>query len=171
MSVTGPPITGHCLCGAVRFELTTEPLSAGYCHCTRCQRRTGAAASAQARFPAGALQVTAGEEHVRTWQPEQGFAKLFCGICGGALFSHDPGQAHWAVRLGALDPGHGIRPTFRQRVESACEWVPCPTSGWRASTAGARRTTCRPRHVVRLARLVAARRLQGARLRWLGVRG
>jgi hypothetical protein len=66
---------------------------------------------------------------VRTWQPEQGFAKLFCGTCGSALFSHDPAKRHWAVRLGALDPGHGIRPAFRQRVESACEWEPLPDDG------------------------------------------
>ena len=123
------PLTGGCGCGAVRFEVRRPFVSAAYCHCTRCQRRTGAAASAQARIPAGALHVTAGEEHVRTWQPEQGFAKLFCGICGSALFSHDPGKRHWAVRLGALDPGHGIRPTFRQRVESACEWEPLPDDG------------------------------------------
>jgi hypothetical protein len=57
------PITGGCLCGAVRFELTKAPLSAGYCHCTRCQRRTGTAASAQARIQAGALRIVAGEDH------------------------------------------------------------------------------------------------------------
>ena len=33
------------------------------------------------------------------------------------------------MRLGALDPGHGIRPTFRQRVGSACEWEPLPDDG------------------------------------------
>jgi hypothetical protein len=123
------PITGRCLCGAVRFEIVEAPLSAGYCHCTRCQRRTGAAASAQARLAKDALRITAGEEHVRTWQPDEGFAKLFCGTCGSALFSHDRAKEHWAVRLGALDPGHGIRPAFRQRVESACEWEPLPEDG------------------------------------------
>jgi hypothetical protein len=128
-AVSGLPITGRCLCGAVRFEIAEEPLSAGYCHCTRCQRRTGAAASAQARLATNSLRITAGADQVRTWQPEQGFAKLFCGACGSALFSHDPTKEHWAVRLGALDPGHGIRPTFRQRVESACEWEPLPDDG------------------------------------------
>jgi hypothetical protein len=123
------PITGRCLCGAVRFEVTEAPLSAGYCHCTRCQRRTGAAASAQARLPPGALRIVAGGGEISSWQPEQGFAKLFCGNCGSALFSHDPERRHWAVRLGALDPGHGIRPTYRQRLESACEWEPVPDDG------------------------------------------
>ena len=123
------PITGRCLCGGVRFAIHAAPLSAGYCHCTRCQRRTGSAASAQAQLPDGALELLAGAGLVRTWRPEQGFAKLFCGECGGALFSHAPDGTRWSVRLGALDPGHGIRPSYRQRVESACEWEPLPDDG------------------------------------------
>ena len=123
------PITGHCLCGGVRFEVRGEVLSAGYCHCTRCQRRTGAGASAQARLAPGSLRVVAGSSLVKTYWPPDGFAKLFCSACGSALFSHDRSREHWAVRLGALDPGHGIRPTYRQRVESACDWEPLPDDG------------------------------------------
>ena len=36
------PLTGSCACGAVRFEITAPFSSAGYCHCKRCQRRSGA---------------------------------------------------------------------------------------------------------------------------------
>ena len=41
------PLMGSCLCGQVRFEVTEPPVSASYCHCTRCQKRTGTAASPQ----------------------------------------------------------------------------------------------------------------------------
>ena len=47
-----PRMTGRCLCGRVRFELTEPPGAWGYCHCTRCQRRTGTAASAHAAIDA-----------------------------------------------------------------------------------------------------------------------
>ena len=43
-------LTGHCNCGAVRFEIDEPLAGASYCHCTRCQRRTGTAASANGRL-------------------------------------------------------------------------------------------------------------------------
>jgi hypothetical protein len=38
--VSAAALTGHCLCGGVRFEITVPLATASYCHCTRCQRRT-----------------------------------------------------------------------------------------------------------------------------------
>ena len=32
----------HCCCGSLRTETTGEPVFVGACHCTECQRRTGA---------------------------------------------------------------------------------------------------------------------------------
>ena len=123
-------ITGHCLCGGVQIELTEPPLNASYCHCTRCQRRSGAAASAQARIAPGSLRLLAGEELVKSYEPPNGFAKAFCSNCGSALWSHDPNDADAVnVRLGLLDEGHGIRPKLRQFVAYAAEWEPLPDDG------------------------------------------
>lgn len=121
---------GGCLCGAVRFELTGPPEAVGYCHCTRCQRRSGTAASAQARIDANNL-VIHGEERVRSWRhPEGGFEKLFCGDCGAQLFSRNPDEPRqMSVRLGAFDGDPGIRPTYRQFVAYAAPWEPIPDDG------------------------------------------
>ena len=71
-----PVLTGGCLCGGVRFELSEPPVGASYCHCTRCQRRTGTAAAASARIAPGSLRITAGEELIRSYEPPAGgFAK------------------------------------------------------------------------------------------------
>lgn len=86
-----PSLTGGCLCGGVRFVLSEPVRAAGYCHCTRCQRRTGTAASAQARINGRTLRVVQGEELVRGWRhPDGGFEKCFCGRCGAHLFSRNP---------------------------------------------------------------------------------
>jgi len=57
-----PPLTGGCLCGGVRFEVTEPLRDAGYCHCTRCQRRTGNAASVSGGIVPGSLRVVSGDE-------------------------------------------------------------------------------------------------------------
>jgi len=124
------PLTGGCLCGGVRFEVTEPALSAGYCHCTRCRRRTGAAASPQARISPGSLRITAGENLVRTYQPPDGFAKSFCSACGSALWSRQPeGGDVMSVRLGAFDADPGVRPSYRQFTAYAAPWEPLPDDG------------------------------------------
>jgi hypothetical protein len=130
MEATDLPLAGGCGCGAVRFEVT-EPLgAASWCHCTRCQRRTGGPASAQARTQPGSFRLVGGEEHVRMWSPEGGFHKAFCGLCGSALFSRSPQDPEViGVRLGAFDRDPGVRPQWRQFVAYAAPWQPLPDDG------------------------------------------
>jgi hypothetical protein len=125
------PLTGACLCGGVRFEVTEPLVSASYCHCTRCQRRSGTAASAQARVEPGSLNVTAGEELIRAYDPgDGGFLKLFCSQCGSALWSKSPEDPEvMSVRLGVFDADPGIRPAWRQFVAYAAPWEPLPDDG------------------------------------------
>ncbi|HET9676993.1 MAG TPA: hypothetical protein VFP21_05765 [Solirubrobacterales bacterium] len=62
------PLTGGCGCGAVRFEVTAPLVAANYCHCTRGQRRSGTAASANARPKRGSFRLVAGEA-AAAWEP------------------------------------------------------------------------------------------------------
>ena len=124
------PLTGGCLCGAVRFEVTEQPVSSGYCHCTRCQRRTGTAASPGARIAPGSLRVLSGEEHIKAYEPDEGFAKVFCSTCGSSLWSRSQEDPDiFSIRLGAFDDDPGIRPTYRQFVVYAAPWEPIPDDG------------------------------------------
>jgi hypothetical protein len=123
-------LTGGCNCGAVRYELDEPFVSASYCHCTRCQRRTGAAASANGRAAPGSFRVVAGEEHLGVWAPPDGAEKIFCRECGSAIFSRAPGdQPGYGVRLGTVDGDPGIRPQWHQYVAYAAPWEPIPDDG------------------------------------------
>ncbi len=118
------------MCGGVRFEVTEAPAHAGYCHCGRCQRRTGTAASISARIAPGSLRILEGEELIKAYEPEDGFHKLFCSVCGSALWSRHPTDPDViSVRLGAFDDDPGVRPSYRQFVAYAAPWEPLPDDG------------------------------------------
>jgi hypothetical protein len=124
------PLTGGCNCGAVRFEITEPLVSARYCHCTRCQRRTGTAASANAAVAPGSFRVVQGESALKAWAPPDGHEKWFCGECGSAIFTRDPeDHTKVGVRLGAVDGDPGIRPSVRQFVAYAAPWEEIPDDG------------------------------------------
>ena len=125
------PLTGGCLCGGVRYEISERLVIAGYCHCTRCQRRTGTAAAVSARVAPGSLRIVSGEELVRAYNPPGcGFAKVFCSACGSALWSRSPDDPELiGVRLGTFDSDPGIRPSYRQFVAYAAPWEPIPDDG------------------------------------------
>ncbi len=123
-------LAGSCACGTVRFEVTGEFVTAGYCHCTRCQRRSGTLWSLNGMVPADGLTVVAGADEIRTWRPPDGNPKSFCGQCGGHVYTGQPGgDGAVGVRFGALHSDPGIAPRWHQWVASAPAWAPLPDDG------------------------------------------
>src|SRR5690242_3114328 len=124
------PLTGGCNCGAVRFEVTAPLVAASYCHCKRCQRRTGTAASANAHPAEGAFRIVSGEDRLRIWKPEGGGEKWFCGDCGSSVFGRNLSHADpIGIRMGTFDGDPGIRPSVRQFVDYAAPWEAIPDDG------------------------------------------
>jgi hypothetical protein len=124
------PLTGGCNCGAVRFEVDAPLRGATYCHCRRCQRRTGTAASANARAEPGSFRIVAGEDRLRAWKPADGAEKWFCGDCGSAMFSRDPeDHQRIGIRLGTFDDDPGVRPSVHLFVAYAAPWESIPHDG------------------------------------------
>jgi hypothetical protein len=118
------------MCGGIRYELTEAPVTAGWCHCTRCQRRSGTSASVSASIVPGSLRILKGEELLRSWQPGDGNAKVFCSRCGSQMWSQSPRDPEVRfVRLGTFDSDPGVRPSYRQFVDYAAPWDPIPDDG------------------------------------------
>lgn len=128
--MTDRALTGSCGCGEVRFEIGAPLVGALYCHCRRCQKRTGTAVQASARVVPGSVTITAGEQALRDWKPPGGLWKTFCERCGSHVFARDPDSGEIAaVRMAAIDGDPGVRPSARQFVAYAAEWEPIPDDG------------------------------------------
>ncbi len=124
------PLTGSCLCGGVRFEVTAEFRRANYCHCSRCRKHSGAAALAQARVSRTAFRLLQGADLIETYRPATGMAKAFCRICGSSLFGGTwPVGPEVSIRLGALDGDPCIRPQYHSFVDSRAAWESMPDDG------------------------------------------
>ena len=124
------PVRGGCLCGAVRYEVSAPFLRANFCHCSRCRKHTGAAASAQGRVPRAGFRLLAGADRIVVFNPPEGMAKAFCDRCGSSLFGGSwPDGPEVSIRLGTLDDDPGIRPQFHNYVADAPPWLPVPDDG------------------------------------------
>ena len=123
------PLTGGCACGAVRFEITAPFSSAGYCHCKRCQRRSGALWALNGVLDAGAFRIVNGADTVRTWHPPDGLSKSYCGECGGHVFAGDPAPGPRSASASARSTAILTSAALAPVVDSAPDWEPIPDDG------------------------------------------
>jgi hypothetical protein len=122
------PRTAHCSCGQLSATVSAEPLRISVCHCLNCQRRSGSAFAAQARFPAGAV-VLAGTStaFVRTGDEGGRCTFHFCPRCGDTVYYVGPGgDDQIAIPIGAFADPHFPAPTVSVYEGRRHAWVGLP---------------------------------------------
>lgn len=103
---------GGCLCGAIRFRVTGEPIRTSICYCTQCRRQTGSAMPAFATFVATLVEIEQGTPAAFSASPRA--VRQFCPACGSAQFWHEHGSGEVDVFLGAFDAPERLPPPARQ---------------------------------------------------------
>ena len=121
---------GSCLCGGVTFEVK-EPFSrVSQCHCTTCKRISGGVGTVTGRVPTSAIRILTGRDLIRTYQPAEGTAKSFCGVCGSNLFGTGwPHSQVTGIRLPTIDTPIDRHPELHIYVRSAAPWETLPDDG------------------------------------------
>ena len=122
--------TGRCLCGAVTYELTGDPLATAVCHCDHCQRQSGGAFSVNVIAMATQLTVT-GELRTYEERGELGddvyVLRRFCPTCGSPIVSELVKTAGVvAVKAGTLDDRSAVKPTVEVWCVDKQPWVALP---------------------------------------------
>ena len=81
---------GSCFCGAVQLEVSGSPEVMGYCHCRSCRSWSGGPVNAFSLWTPENVRITAGEEHLMTYQKTELSLRQYCGKCGGHLMANHP---------------------------------------------------------------------------------
>jgi len=121
-----PPISGGCLCGAVRYTISAPVATLRACHCLNCQKHTGSGGSINAVVPADQFKVTKGEpkryDDAAT-KSGRTLSRFFCGNCGSPLFSQrNPDIGLRIVRAGSLDSSKGLKISTHIWTSTAQSW-------------------------------------------------
>ena len=99
---THVPVTGGCLCGAVRYESKDAPTEGAYCHCRTCQRQVGGMFGAFVRIARSSLAFTKGAPTF--YRSSEVARRGFCATCGSPMvFVYDAAEADYWITVGSLD--------------------------------------------------------------------
>ena len=114
--------TGGCLCGAVRYRATAEPVRAVSCHCAMCRRTSGAAFLTFVHFSKEAFTWTEGAP--TRYRSSANAERGFCARCGSTLSMHEVVlDDRVQVSLGSLDRPGDVRPDDHVWTQSQLPWL------------------------------------------------
>ncbi|HWU78382.1 MAG TPA: GFA family protein [Rhodanobacter sp.] len=123
---------GACTCGAIRYRMTSSPLFVHCCHCSWCQRESGAAFALNAMIESDRLELLQGEPELVDTPSNSGKGQLIarCPRCRVALWSHyaGAGKAVSFVRVGTLNEPYRLPPDIHIFTSTKQPWVVLPSN-------------------------------------------
>ena len=116
--------SGGCLCKAVRFSVTAEPLAARVCWCRVCQYLGAGNGMVSVCFRTDSLSVQ-GKVNWYESIADSGnrMQRGLCPTCGTPLFSKAESRPHLIfIRAGALDDPNLMKPQMTIWTDAAPDW-------------------------------------------------
>ena len=99
---------GRCFCGSVAFEFFAPLSGIELCHCSRCQRASGAPFVAEFRVEAGKFRWLRGKDLIATFdapilRDPPAYRRSFCKTCGAAVPSVFENNPTVAIPTGSVE--------------------------------------------------------------------
>jgi len=119
------PITGGCLCGAVRFQITADPIITRVCWCRVCQYLGAGSGTVNVCFRTDEFTLEGETRDYRSVADSGNVMhRRFCPKCGTPLFSEAESRPHLIfVRVGALDDPEIAKPAATIWASQAPTWA------------------------------------------------
>jgi hypothetical protein len=115
-------LSGHCYCGAVKFEVSGKPDWVGHCHCESCRRQSGSVMTTFAGFRPDQVIFT-GAMPNRTSGGDD-VTRSFCGQCGSPVAYETidrPDEIH--LQLGLFDDLEPLAPRDHSFLNEKVSWL------------------------------------------------
>lgn len=119
------PFQGGCACGAVRYEVSTEPMAVMDCHCRACQHATGGGHATSVVVPRASFKLLKGSPKKYSYQGDSGnkVQCFFCDHCGSPLFNEPEMAPFNAVKAGSLDDPSWLKKNGALYTGAAQPWA------------------------------------------------
>lgn len=117
------PITGGCMCGAVRYETTGEWSRVINCHCESCRKHTGAPAATLAVYKIDQVKFSGDERKIYKSSP--GVGRAFCAECGTSLTFEADLSGYGplcALHISTFDNPDALVPTAHSFYSERISW-------------------------------------------------
>ena len=117
--------TGRCACGAITAVIAGPAVAVRQCWCRQCQQVAAGSATTNAMFSTDDLDLR-GTPVTVSYVAASGntLTQSFCGSCGTAVMGQSSARPQFrTVRLGFLDPGHGLAPQVAIWTDDAPPWA------------------------------------------------
>ena len=111
-------MSGGCLCGAVRYQVSGNIKAVANCHCSMCRRHSGAAFLTYAAVETEAFTIEQGR--TVPYRSSGDAVCSHCGTCGSPLtftFDSDPGTV-W-LTAGSFDDPNAVAPMENWYVKTS----------------------------------------------------
>lgn len=112
---------GGCLCSAIRFRISGEPVFSSICHCATCRRASAAPTVGWLTFDRGQVEMLSGQP--RIYRSSQGVVRRFCGTCGSQL-SYETAESPTTIDIttASMDNPALFPPTLEVWLEHRVSW-------------------------------------------------
>ena len=104
--------SGSCLCGKIKYAISSPPVRMGQCHCDDCRKSTGTGHSSNAFFKKEDVDID-GElsSFASTTDTGSKITRYFCPKCGSRLFgTSDVVIDIISISVGTLDDTSWFKP-------------------------------------------------------------
>ena len=117
-------LTGSCLCGAVKYSVTTEVKKFYFCHCEQCRKITSSSFASNILAKPSKVTWLSGSDKVKRFDypSDKSYTKVFCKECGSGLPFLNESETNLFIPAGSLDSEINAIPNYNIYWDDKASW-------------------------------------------------